>query len=146
MRLERLTGERAGPALGAWFGGVLVAGAAVAAIWLHLDLPTPVCLFREWTGIPCPTCGATRMVAALLSGDVAGAALLNPMLFLALAGVALWAAASTARLALGLPVWRVALAQREKFALRILACCLFAAGWAYLIFQQANWGQIYFIL
>jgi hypothetical protein len=135
MKLERLTGEKAGPALGAWFGGVLVAGAAVAALWLHLGLPTPLCLFKEWTGIPCPTCGATRMIAALLSGNVLGAAALNPMLFVVLCGLAVWSAASTVRLAFGLPVWRVALAEREKVGLRIMACSMLAAHWAYLIFH-----------
>jgi len=133
MKIERLTGEKAGPALGVWFGGVLIAGAAVAALWLHLGLPTPVCLFKEWTGIPCPTCGATRMIAALLSGDVLGAAALNPMLFVALAGLAVWAAASTMRLAFGLPVWRVALAEREKLGLRIAACATLLVSWLYLM-------------
>ena len=130
MRLER---AEAGPALGVWFGGVLIAGAALAALWMHLGLPTPVCLFKEWTGIPCPTCGATRMIAALFSGNIWGAALLNPMLFVALAGLAVWAVASTVRLAFGLPVWWVALAEREKLGLRILACCLLAANWVYLM-------------
>jgi hypothetical protein len=134
MRLERAAD---GPALGAWFGGVLVVGAGLAAFWLHLGLPTPVCLFREWTGIPCPTCGATRMVAALLSGDVVVAAAWNPMLFLALVAVAGWAVASSVRLAFGLPAWRVALARRERVGLRLMACGAVAVSWAY------QWGQVF---
>jgi hypothetical protein len=135
MRIERAT---AGPALGAWFGGALVVGAALAALWLRLGLPTPVCLFREWTGIPCPTCGATRMVSALLSGDVVGAAAWNPMLFFALVAVAAWAVVSAVRLALGFPVWRVALARRERLGLRLMACSLVAGSWLYLIWQAGS--------
>jgi hypothetical protein len=135
MRLERIAGERAGPALGAWFGGALVVGGALAALWLHLGLPTPICLFKHWTGIPCPTCGATRMVAALLSGDALGAAGWNPLLFFALGAVVVWAVGSAVRLVFGLPVWRFALAPRERLRLRLLACTVLVACWAYLVWN-----------
>ncbi|HNW94116.1 MAG TPA: DUF2752 domain-containing protein [bacterium] len=36
------------------------------------------CLFRHYTGIPCPSCGATRACLCLLRGDVAGALAFNP--------------------------------------------------------------------
>lgn len=37
-----------------------------------------VCLFKHVTHIPCPSCGSTRSVLALLHGDVWQALLLNP--------------------------------------------------------------------
>ena len=49
----------------------------VAAPWLR------PCLFHSLTGIPCPTCGGTRSVLALLDGRVAEAASLNPLVFAA---------------------------------------------------------------
>ena len=57
MKFERRSREQSGQAVGALVGGLLVAFALPAAAWLHLGLPLPVCLFRESTGIPCPTCG-----------------------------------------------------------------------------------------
>jgi hypothetical protein len=135
MTFERVPSGKAGPALGSWFGGVLVAGGVLATLWFRLGLPIPICLFREWTGIPCPTCGATRMVAALLAGDPLGAAAQNPLLFLALCGIALWSLASTARLAFDLPVWRIALSPRERLGLRLTACAVLAVSWAYLIWR-----------
>jgi hypothetical protein len=76
------------------------------------------------------------MIEALLSGDALGAMAWNPLLFIALAALALWAATSAAGLIFGLPTWRVVLAPREKLGLRFLAAAAIAAGWAYLIWQD----------
>jgi hypothetical protein len=45
---------------------VLAASAQVALIGLHL--PGWPCAFRAVTGLPCPGCGMSRSVAALVSG------------------------------------------------------------------------------
>lgn len=132
MRLERQTG---GAPLGAIFGAVGATGAALATLWLRLGLPLPACYFHEWTGLPCPSCGSTRLVESLLAGDLLGAARWNPLVFLVLAGVALWAALSSGRLLLGLPAWRVEFRNGERVALRFLAGAVLVAGWAYLIWN-----------
>lgn len=61
---------------------VILAG----GIWLlaqHLmgsNLTNPEwCLFRSATGIPCPSCGTTRSVLALMRGQLPQALLLNPL-------------------------------------------------------------------
>lgn len=46
--------------------------------------PFPGCLFRAFTGLYCPGCGMTRMLHALVHGDLARAASMNA---LALAGL-----------------------------------------------------------
>ncbi len=67
---------------------------AVVAAWLALigiaewrghaaGAPATLCLFRRATGLPCPTCGTTRAVLCLLRGDVAGAAVQNPLMLAA---------------------------------------------------------------
>ena len=57
--------------------------------------PWPGCLFRAFTGLYCPGCGMTRMLHALVHGDVAGAASMN---VLALLGLPVLAALATEQL------------------------------------------------
>ena len=135
MTFERETAAGGIPYLGAMFGGVLLAGAGLAAVWLQLGLPRPLCLFREWTGIPCPSCGSTRLAEALLAGDLVGAIAHNPLVFGALAGVAVWAVLSASRWAFGLPAWRLVTRPGERLALRVGAVLVLFAGWAYLVLK-----------
>lgn len=135
MKLESRGRDRSGPVLGVLVGGVLAAAGAVAALWFRLGLPLPVCRFKEWTGVPCPTCGSTRMVEALLSGDVLGAAAWNPLVFFGLAAVAIWTALSVARLASGRFGRRLVLSSRERLTLRVLAVGVLLAGWGYVIWR-----------
>ena len=133
MRIESAAGRDV--PLGAVFGAVLALGGLVAAVWFRLGLPRPVCLFHEWTGLPCPGCGSTRMLERLLSGDVVGALAWNPLAFMALVAVAAWSPASTVRWALGRPPRRIVLTARRALALRIAAGALVAAGWGYLLWR-----------
>jgi hypothetical protein len=41
-----------------------------------------VCLVRHFLHIPCPSCGSTRSVVALIHGDIAGGLYWNPLGFL----------------------------------------------------------------
>ena len=43
-----------------------------------------VCLFRTVTGIPCPSCGTTHSVLAIMKGDFYQAARMNPLGFIVL--------------------------------------------------------------
>ena len=135
MRFESRAGEKAEPALGVLIGGMVVTAAALAAVWLHLGLPRPVCFFREWTGLPCPTCGSTRMVDALLSGNVLEALSWNPLVFLGMVVFVPWVLLTATRVAFGLPGWRIVLARRERVGLWIAAAVALVAGWAYLVWR-----------
>jgi hypothetical protein len=137
VKFERLTREGGGPPLGTFFGGVLIFGAGLAALWLWLALPRPVCTFRIVTGIPCPTCGSTRLAEKLFAGDLWGALAASPLVAAALTAVALWGLWSTIAWLAGWPPRRVILEARERLALRILAVLVLAAGWAYLIWRGA---------
>lgn len=44
----------------------------------HKPLGGGVCLIKQATGIPCPSCGTTRAIDALLHGHFAESVLLNP--------------------------------------------------------------------
>lgn len=37
-----------------------------------------VCLFKELTSVPCPSCGSTRSVKSLVNGDIGDALYWNP--------------------------------------------------------------------
>ena len=136
MKLERRGRERTGLPVGALVGGALAIGGALTAVWLRLGLPRPVCLLREWTGIPCPTCGTTRLIEALLSGDLLGALEWNPLVFLILAAVAVWAVLSAASFAFRLPTWRVAFSPRERTWARILAIAALVGGWGWVLWRN----------
>ncbi|MGY4515192.1 DUF2752 domain-containing protein [Lysobacter sp. HA18] len=53
--------------------------------------PFPGCLFRAFTGLYCPGCGMTRMLHALVHGDIAGAASMNVLALIGLPVLALFA-------------------------------------------------------
>ena len=124
-----------GPPLGTIFGCIMALGAGLATLWLRLGLPLPDCRFHDWTGLPCPTCGSTRMAESLLHGSVVEALSWNPLVFLGLTGVALWACASTIQRLFGFPAFRLALDSRERIALRLAAVLTIAASWSYLIWR-----------
>ena len=72
---------------------LFVLGAFMAKLWMGLNLPFPVCLLRKLTGVPCPTCGCTRSLAAWTRLDVGQAFVLNPLFFLVCVSVLIWFAA-----------------------------------------------------
>ena len=67
-------------------GGLFAGGLALSALFAATGVGVP-CPFLALTGWQCPLCGGTRMGAALLHGDLAGAYAFNPGLLIALAVV-----------------------------------------------------------
>ena len=128
----RLRARAGAPPLGAIFAGIgLIGGIAVSL--LHLDrLPFALCVFKNLTGLPCPTCGSTRAIGRLFALDLAGALAMNPLATLGAGVVAAWALADLVLLprgrALGIDV-QPRLASR----LRIAALLVFLLNWAYLL-------------
>lgn len=58
--------------------------AGYAWVGFHLAFPDStngftVCLFKNVTGVPCPSCGITRSLLLLMTGDLRNAMLLNPL-------------------------------------------------------------------
>ena len=108
--------------------------AASCYTWLSLGLPWPGCWFRRLTGLPCPTCGATRCAMALARGDLFGALQQNPLMLLCYGltiAVNLYAAAV---LLFRLPRPRLAsLPPKLKRALSLLAVVALGANWVYLL-------------
>lgn len=94
----------------------------------------PPCLFRQWTGLPCPTCGSSRAILSLVRGDPAGALSVNPLA--AVAVVTLLVAGVTG------PWWLLAkgkVPMLDPSARRVLLWSLFAvamANWVYLAVSE----------
>jgi hypothetical protein len=58
------------------------------ALGLHIWLPG--CLVTELTGYECLGCGINRAAMALISGDIKGAALFNPLIFIYVPMISGW--------------------------------------------------------
>jgi Protein of unknown function (DUF2752) len=86
--------------------GVSLAAAVVGVAWLRLGLPRPACPLHAATGLPCPGCGTTRAIEALLAGEWSAALALNPLACAALAGVVLFDLYAGIVLLGRLPRWR----------------------------------------
>lgn len=107
---------------------------AAAALALHgIGLPPVVCPFRAATGVPCPTCGSTRAVAALLAGQPGAALAWNPLLVGAAGAWVVFALYAAWVILTGRPRLRVRLTARDLVRARIAAAGLTLAGWAYVI-------------
>ena len=116
--------------LALYWGATSVAVCLLVPLAPQIAAALPDCLFHSITGLPCPTCGATRAVLALSHLDLAGAAAMNPLAALGAAGFVLGGlAAATAALtgrslrAPALPAW----------ALRGVAIFAVTANWVWLL-------------
>jgi hypothetical protein len=111
---------------------LLVGSLGACALWLRLGLPVPGCAFRAWTGLPCATCGSTRLIRALVSGHVVEAATLNPLVFSLLVLAAAWSGLSVARTVLDAPTPPL-VANRGRVV--VAAAVAVLANWIYLVLR-----------
>ena len=106
---------------------------------IQLLLPDPLkvrCLFRLWSGHPCPTCGATRCAELLLHGNWPAAFITQPLVFAALLGLALLQLYLLAARLLQKPVLVLQLeTRRGKILALLLAIALIACNWVYLLMK-----------
>ncbi|MFN8011743.1 MAG: DUF2752 domain-containing protein [Holophagaceae bacterium] len=113
-----------------WVAWAVFAGGPAGLILLRLldagGLRLPPCLFHRLTGLPCATCGMTRMARAFAAGDLAGAFHWHPVAaaLVLLAPLAALADLGLARRGRPFPVLP------DTVASRVLVAGLFAATWA----------------
>lgn len=85
---------------------VVLIGLAVCLAGGLLLIAQPPCLILKETGFYCGACGFTRMVQALLQGDIAGGFRENPYLFVVVPLAAVWLAGEGAQyIRGGKPLW-----------------------------------------
>jgi hypothetical protein len=107
----------------------LALGAAGLHLSSRLEQPLQLCLFKRFTGLPCPTCGFTRGALCAIHGQPVRAWLYNPLLFSALA---LLFAACLGRVLFARNV-KTTLTRTERHAAWVLGIALFICNWAYVI-------------
>jgi hypothetical protein len=113
---------------------VSLGGLALAATWLALKLPWPVCVFRAVTGHPCLTCGATRSAIAFFHADFLAAFEWNPLAFVFYCALSLFNIYAFAVIVLRTPRWRIIqVTPSERKFVRGSAIALLAVNWAYLL-------------
>ena len=112
---------------------LLPAVGLLAILWWQLGLPTPKCALHEWTGIPCATCGTTRAIGALVSGDYRTALLWNPLaIFGMLAAAVIWVYSAIVCVARW-PRFRPQLSRGTSRVLRFGIVTVIVLNWIYLL-------------
>ena len=138
MRLIRV--DRAGrrwPQVGFAPVAVGVAWAALVGVFVLVKpagSEATLCLFRNATGLPCPTCGSTRAALAVADGRLPEAVVLNPLMTVAILVGVVWLTV------------RIGFARRIELDLtgpaRGLAwgamALLLAANWVWVIARQGH--------
>lgn len=112
------------------WGALALTAVLLAPLATDLAPLLPGCLFRELTGLPCPTCGATRAALALTRLDLAGAIAFNPLATLGALVFILGGAAAAGGSLAGRPLREPPLAGP---ALRWAAVVALAANWAWIL-------------
>jgi len=114
-------------------------GLVLAATWLALKLPWPICLFHAVTGLPCLTCGATRSAIAFFHAHFLAAFEWNPLAFLCYCGLSLFNVYAFQVVVLrALPLRIVRLRASERKFFRVFVLSLLALNWVYLLLANSS--------
>lgn len=107
-------------------------GAMAGALLLTRDYLW-ACPFLHFTGLPCPACGGTRSVSAMLAGDLPLALSWNPLMATGVLGAVLFMVYVAVVRLFGLPRVRVLSSADERcwFARGLLVMLL--GNWVYLL-------------
>jgi hypothetical protein len=110
----------------------LPATALLVTVWPPQWLP--ICMFRHWTGIPCPACGLVRSLRLLAAGRLQAAWLQQPLIIATVGLFTAVAAYAAVAVLFNLPRVRgEGVTRRTKRVLLALLVALVLANWVYLI-------------
>lgn len=108
-----------------FFGGI-------AALWMQISGQS--CGTKSLLGMPCPTCGSTRALIALLQGDVTRAFTLQPFVVTACTLALLYSAYSVAVLFGGMRPWlKWPRSKQARVLMLSLATTLFVSNWVFIV-------------
>ncbi len=109
-------------------------GWSLAFFITDLDRLVPPCLFRTWTGLPCPACGATHSGMFLSRLEIKDAFFANPLFFILYLALAAWGFNSIIGALFGKNS-RLVLNQRESDIRRFALPAALLLNWLFLILQ-----------
>jgi len=123
----------------------IIIACVVGYSWIGINLrydtkSVGVCIIRAITGIPCPSCGSTRSVLAMVHGHVFDAVLINPfgiILSFLLLIVPFWIAIDLINRRNSFYVWYKKAEQiikQKKVAIPLI--CLVLCNWAWNIYKD----------
>ncbi len=122
--------------LGIIFGALTLGGLTVLRLAGVYVTQLPGCTFHNITGIPCPSCGATRSAVLLAHGAFYDALKMNPLFFICYLSSLGWGLIS---LALCVPKKKISItiSYFEARFIRWGALIIILLNWTYLIIANA---------
>jgi hypothetical protein len=91
-------------------------------------------VFKGITGIPCPTCGATRAVMHLSRGDIIASLEMNPLVAIAVVSGMMYFIYSALTFLFNMRRITVIFADNEMNPVRLIVALTVAINWGYLVF------------
>ena len=120
------------PAVGAWPLALGIVWTALVGVFVLLKpagSDATLCVFRNLTGLPCPTCGSSRAALAVVQGRLLEAIVLNPLVTVAGALAIAWLAV---RVGFGRRI-EIDLTPRQRMLAWVVIGALLGANWVYVI-------------
>ncbi len=120
------------PVVGAWPLALGIVWTVLVGVFVLLKPAgndATLCMFRNVTGLPCPTCGSSRAALAVVQGRPLEAIVFNP--FVTVAG-ALAIAWGTVRVGFGRRI-EIDLASRQRRLVWVVIGVLLGANWVYVV-------------
>ncbi len=114
-----------------------LAGWSLARLFPEIDHFLPLCMFRAWTGIPCPACGATHCGVYLSEFRFFDALAANPFFFCLYLALAAWGVNSLFGLVTGRNCVLELTADENRRIFRG-ALILILISWMFVIFQTGR--------
>lgn len=120
--------------------GIIYGLIALLGLFLSLFVPNlqnyiPACLFRQWSGLPCPSCGATRTGIFASHLQLWEAFTTNPLFFSIYSLLFLWAMNSIAGWLFKRNI-SIMLTDKERKIIYITALASIPLNWIYLIVTE----------
>lgn len=116
------------------WASVAAASVVMLALWMaFVEWPPVLCPLQAIAGLPCPTCGATRAVFALVGGRPLEALRLNPLVTAGLLLAVPYVGYAATVAVLGLPRLRVRVRPPEARVARVAFVSVVVATWVFLI-------------